>query len=241
MTFTVIASCPRTGKAGCCSATSTPAVGWRVADVVHGRGIVAVQAHADYRQLQLAKKLLAFGHGPAKVVKDLSESDPFFAFRQVAVLDLEGRAAVVTGPRARPWAGEIVGEHFVVTGNVLVGPQVVQAMADAFRASPDAPLERRLLATVEAGRDAGGQAEGQTSSALLVYDRWEFPIVNLRVDVDLEPIGALRRIFDWFEPLIPYYVERTLDPGSVVPKKAWLEQRGLAVNPFAPAASREPQ
>jgi uncharacterized Ntn-hydrolase superfamily protein len=234
MTFTVIASCPRSGRAGFCQSTSTPAVGWRCTDVVPGRGVVTVQAHGDYRQLQLARKLLAFGHSPAKVLKDLSESDPYYAFRQVAVLDLEGRAATWTGPRARPWAGEVVGQHFVATGNVLVGPQVVQAMADSMQASQAEDLEERLLRAVEAGRDAGGQAEGQTSSALLVYDRYEFPIVNLRVDVDREPIGALRRIFDWFRPLIPYYVERTLDPGSVVPKKAWLEQRGLVVNPFNP-------
>jgi uncharacterized Ntn-hydrolase superfamily protein len=242
LTFTVIARCARSAKMGFCQATSTPAVGWRCCDVVHGRGVVAVQAHADYRQLQLASRLLAFGYSPAKVLKDLSESDPYHAFRQIAVIDAEGRSATWTGPRARPWAGEIVGPDFVVTGNVLVGPQVVQAMADAFRASGDEPLEERLMRTVEAGRDAGGQAEGQTSCALVVHDVHAFPIVNLRVDVDLEPIGALRRIFDWFKPLIPYYVERTLDPGSVVPKKAWLEQRGLVVNPFEPRRSpQEPQ
>ncbi|HYF58973.1 MAG TPA: DUF1028 domain-containing protein [Burkholderiaceae bacterium] len=234
MTFTVIATCPRTGKAGSCQSTSTPAVGWRVADVVRGRGVVAVQAHADWRQLQLAKRILEFGHSPAKVLKELSESDPHFDWRQVAILDFAGRAATWTGPRARPWAGELVGEHFVVTGNVLAGPQVLEAMAAAFRASADLELEERLLRTVEAGRDAGGQPEGQTSSALLVHDRYEFPIVNLRVDVDAEPIGALRRIFDWFAPLIPYYVERTLDPSSVVPKKQWLEARGLSANPFRP-------
>lgn len=233
MTFTVIGYCPRSGKAGFCQATSTPAVGWRCADVVPGRGVVTVQAHGDYRQLQLAKKLMAFGYSPAKVLKELSEDDRFYAFRQVAVLDFHGNAAVNTGPRARPWAGEIAGPDFVVTGNVLVGEKVVKAMADAFRASAKEELEERLLRTVEAGRDAGGQEEGQTSCALVVYEKHDFPIVNLRVDVSLEPVGEMRKIFDWFKPLIPYYVERTLDPGSVVPKKAWLEKRGLVVNPFS--------
>jgi uncharacterized Ntn-hydrolase superfamily protein len=234
MTFTVIATCPRSGKVGYASSTSTPAVGWRVADVVPGRGVVAVQAHADYRQLQRAKLLLEGERTPTQVLDELAAGDPHYAFRQIAVLDVDGRAATWTGPRARPWAGEIVGDHCVVTGNVLVGPQVVQAMARAFDAGRDEPLEERLLRAIEAGRDAGGQAEGQTSSALLAWDRYEFPIVNLRVDVDAEPIGALRRIFDWFRPLIPYYIERTLDPGSVVPKKQWLEERGLVVHPFRP-------
>lgn len=233
MTFTVIAYCKRSGKAGFCQATSTPAVGWRCADVVPGKGVLTVQAHGDYRQLQRARSLFESGASPSKVLEELAATDKFYEFRQIALLDFQGRVATFTGGRARPWAGEIAGPDFVITGNVLVGQEVIVAMANAFRACAHEELEDRLLQAVEAGRDAGGQAEGQTSCALVVWERHAFPIVNLRVDVDLEPIGAMRRIFDWFKPLIPYYIERTLDPSSVVPKKTWLEQRGLTVNPFA--------
>lgn len=233
MTFTVIGTCRRTGKAGFCQATSTPAVGWRISDVVLGKGVVTVQAHGDYRQLQLAKRLMAFGHSPAKVMKDLSESDKYFDYRQTAILDFHGNSAVHTGKKARPWAGEIAGPDYVATGNVLVGEKVVRAMSDAFRGSEREELEERLMRAVEAGRDAGGQEEGQTSCALVVYERHEFPTVNLRVDVSLEPVAEMRKIFDWFKPLIPYYVERTLDPTSVAPKKAVLEKMGLPVNPYA--------
>ena len=233
MTFTVIARCAKSGKIGFCQATSTPAVGWRCTDVIPGKGVVTVQAHGDYRELQRAKTLIAAGHSPNEVLAALAADDLYFEFRQIAVLDLHGNAAVNTGKRARPWAGEIVGIDFIVTGNVLVGEHVLHAMAEVLTASANEALEERLLRTVEGGRDAGGQAEGQTSCALVVYAQHDFPIVNLRVDVSLEPVGEMRKIFDWFKPLIPYYVERTLDPGSVVPKKAWLEARGLTVNPFA--------
>jgi uncharacterized Ntn-hydrolase superfamily protein len=232
VTFSVLGYCPRSGKAGFCQATSTPAVGWRISDVVPGKGVVTVQAHGDYRQLQLAKKLMAFGHSPAKVLKDLSEDDKYFEFRQVAVLDFHGNVAVSTGKRARSWAGEVVGPDFVATGNVLVGEKVVQAMAQAYVAAAKEELEERLVRAVEAGRDAGGQEEGQTSCALLVYEKHEFPVVNLRVDVSAEPIAEMRKIFDWYKPLIPYYVQRTLDPSSVAPKKAVLEKMGLPVNPY---------
>ncbi len=233
MTFTVIGHCPRTGKAGFCQATSTPAVGWRCTEVVPGKGVVTVQAHGDHRQLQLARKLMEFGYSPSKVMADLQQDDRFFEHRQIAILDFNGVTAVRTGSLARPWAGEIAGAQYVVTGNVLVGENVVQAMARAFEDAAGAELEDRLLLSVEAGRDAGGQAEGQTSCALTVYERHAFPIVNLRVDVAIEPVQEMRRIFDWFKPLIPYYVARTLDPTSVVPKKAFLEQRGLPLNPYA--------
>ena len=233
MTFTILGYCRQTRKAGFCQATSTPAVGWRCTDVVFGRGIVTVQAHGDFRQLQLAKRLMEFGHSPAKVMKDLSEDDGFFDFRQIAILDLYGNSAVNTGSRARRWAGEVVGPDYIVTGNVLLGEKVVQDMSKSFQATAGQELEERLLKAVEAGRDAGGQEEGQTSCALVVYGEHTFPIVNLRVDVALEPIAEMRKILDWYKPLIPYYISRTLDPTSVSPKKATLEKMGLPVNPYA--------
>ena len=232
MTFSILGHCKRTGKAGFCQATSTPAVGWRISDVVPGRGIVTVQAMGDYRRLQVAKKLIEFGHTPDKVLKDLCEGDKYFEFRQFAILDFYGNAAVRTGNKTRSWAGEIVGPGYVATGNVLVGDKVVKAMSDAYLASESEELEERLMRAIEAGRDAGGQEEGQTSAAIVVYGRHEFPLVNLRADVSAEPVGELRRNFDWFKPLIDYYEKRTLDPESVVPKKAYLEKLGLKPNPY---------
>lgn len=233
MTFTLIGHCRKTGKVGFCQATSTPAVGWRCTDVVFGRGVLTVQAHGDYRQVLRAKALMESGLSPSAVLADLKAGDKYFEHRQVAILDMSGNAAVNTGQKARPWAGEIVGPDYVATGNVLVGHKVVDAMATAFEAGSGLELEERLLRSVEAGRDAGGQEEGQTSCALVVYEKYEFPIVNLRVDVSLEPIAEMRKIFDWFKPLIPYYVKRTLDPTSVEPKKAVLAAMGLPMNPYA--------
>ena len=192
-----------------------------------------MQAHGDFRQLKLAVKLMEFGYSPNKVLLDLQQDDTHFDFRQIAILDFQGKAAVHTGPHTRAWSGEIVGPQHVVTGNVLASDGVLQAMSRAFLDSGHAELEDRLLLAVEAGRDAGGQPEGQTSCALTVYERHAFPIVNLRVDVAWEPVGEMRKIFNWFKPLIPYYIARTLDPTSVNPKKAFLEERGLPINPFA--------
>jgi uncharacterized Ntn-hydrolase superfamily protein len=233
MTFSILGFCSRTGKAGFCQSTSTPAVGWRCTDVVLHRGIVTVQAHGDYRQLLIAKRLMELGLGPAKVLSDLKEGDRFFEYRQIAILDFRNNVAVHTGSKAYPWAGEVVGQNHVATGNVLVGKQVVQAMSDAFLANEKDELEDRLLKAVEAGRDAGGQPDGQTSAAIVVYAREEFPIVNLRVDVSLEPVGELRKIFNWFKPLIPYYVTRTNDPSSVPRFRSVLMDLGLPQNPYS--------
>ncbi len=233
MTFTILGHCRRTGKVGFCQATSSVAVGWRCSDVVFGRGVLTVQGTGDSRQMQQAKRLLEEGNSPAQVLERLRTGDPYFEYRQIAIMDIDGNVAVNTGTKTRPWAGEIVGKSHVATGNVLVNVGVLRAMSEAFESTQDLELEERLMRSVEAGRDAGGQEEGQTSCALLVYEQHSFPIVNLRVDVALEPIAEMRKIFDWYKPLIPYYVQRTLDPSSVAPKKATLEKWGLPLNPYA--------
>ncbi|MGE0718922.1 MAG: DUF1028 domain-containing protein, partial [Alphaproteobacteria bacterium] len=84
----------------------------------------------------------------------------------------------------------------------------------------------RLMRAIEAGRDVGGQVEGQTSAAILVYDDKAVSRVDLRVDHSLEPIAELRRIFDWFQPLVPFYAERCDNP-RVGRHKDWLKARGI--------------
>ena len=128
----------------------------------------------------------------------LAEHDLFFEYRQIAILSLDGNAVVHR--HNVPWAGQVVQTDHIVTGNVLVGEIVPTSMSQAFRRS-EAELEEHLMLALEAGRDAGGQPNGQTSAAIVVYENHEFPIVNLRVDVSLEPVRQLCRIFDWFKPL----------------------------------------
>jgi hypothetical protein len=51
--------------------------------------------------------------------------------------------------------------------------------------------------------------------------------IDLRVDLSLEPIAELRRQFDWFQPLVPFYAERCNNP-RVGRHKDWLKARGIA-------------
>lgn len=215
MTFTIVAIEPETGKMGFAITSSTPMVGAHAPKaLVPGFGLVGVQAHSDYRRMVVANNLMRFGHTPDKVLQELREGDEYVEHRQFFVLDLYGRTAEYTGRLAPPWAGTIAGLNYVASGNTLVRPQVVEAMSQAYLAAEGQPLEERLMRGIEAGRDAGGQPEGQTSAAILVQGRYEFPLLNLRVDLHEEPIGQLRRRFDWYLPLLAPHVERTLNPAS---------------------------
>jgi uncharacterized Ntn-hydrolase superfamily protein len=93
-------------------------------------------------------------------------------------------------------------------GNVLAGAEVVAAIAEEYQASGAYAFEDRLLRAIEAGRDAGGQEEGQCSASLLTFGPDEFSRSDLRVDLSDEPIAELRRVYDFYAPLVPYYVER---------------------------------
>src|SRR5260370_1225681 len=87
--------------------------------------------------------------------KQYESNDPDHAYRQIAILDRYGNAAAHTGSGTRPWSGHKIGAGYVAFGNVLAGPQVVEAISAGFMANPADDLEFRLLAALEGGRSAG--------------------------------------------------------------------------------------
>ena len=225
MTFTIVGRCKRTGHRGIAMATSSPAVGSRCSFVSHA-GAVAFQAVAEPRLGALSLRLLEQGFSPHKVVADVTLSDDWPGKRQIGIVDAEGRSSAFTGDDNMPWAGHITGENFVAMGNLLAGPQVVEAIAEAFHEKDSDILEERLMRAVEAGRDAGGQEEGQTSAAIQTHGDQSVSRCDLRVDISEEPVAELRRIFDWFKPLLPYYEERNRNP-NIQRVKDYFKQLGL--------------
>lgn len=212
MTYSISARCRRTGEYGVGIATYSPNVGVRCPVVVPGRGAGSLQAVANPLLLPMARRLMEQGLSAEKIVAELQSADPYPQSRQIAMVDVYGRAHAFTGGKNPAWCGHVLGEGYAVAGNVLAGEGVVKAMAKAFEDSPSEPLAERLMRSVEAGRDAGGQPEGQNSAALQVCGPHPFPIVDLRVDLHDTPEAELRRLWDWFRPMVPYYVERALSP-----------------------------
>jgi uncharacterized Ntn-hydrolase superfamily protein len=220
-TFTIVGRCARTQKLGIATATRSLAVGARVPHVRAYLGAVAIMAIADARLGQTALRLLETGYKAPSVIDELARLDPYAEYRQLAVLDGDGFAAARTGRHNRDWAGHHIGPDYVALGNVLTGEHVVATMEGAFKANAGEELEERLMRSLEAGREAGGQHGGQRSAALLVYDDRPFAHVDLRVDVHVEPVGELRRVFDVYKPAIPYYNLRQVD-ARVPPLDDWL-------------------
>lgn len=203
MTFSILAADPIAGQYGYGFTTSTPAASDLCATIVPGRGVLSVQAAGDPGQHALAGRLVEIGFSPDQVIAAL-ESDPLVEHRQLVVVSASGSTAVRTGAEAWGWAGDVVGKHHVAAANSVVSSDVTSAMSTAFIDSEREDLAERLMRAIEAGRDAGGQPDGQISAAVKVYGP-RSSSVNLKVDVHPEPVGHLRSIFDWYKTLRPHY------------------------------------
>lgn len=224
MTFSIVARCPRTGQYGVAVSTYSTNVGRSCPVVVANRGAASMQAVVNPALNAMAAEMMGKGISAKKIIAELLESDPRPNSRQILLVDAYGQAHAVTGSFNPAYAGHHVGAGYACGGNVLTSDAVVSAMANSFESSTELALSERLMRAIEAARDAGGQPEGQNSAALLVYGQRPFSLVDLRVDLHDEPVGELRRIWDWHQPMLPYfdtYLEETLK-GTL---KRWWEWR----------------
>ena len=193
----MVTRCPKTLTLGVCVSTAVPAVGSRVPHVEAGVGAIATQAKTNIFYGINGLKLLKASLSPQAALETMLKEDPDRESRQVIVIDREGRTAAFTGKETIGWKGHLVGEDYVVAGNMLVGSQVIEAMAQTFENS-EGELAERLLKALEAGQKAGGDKRGRMSAALLVAgkkQRGNRPILDLSVDKHYDPVKELRRIF----------------------------------------------
>ena len=164
-------------------------------------GAIATQAYANPRYGPDGLALLREGLRAAEVVERLVVADAGRDERQLGVVDAQGGSASWTGPGCNEWAGHRTGHGYAAQGNILVGPETVDALAETFEATAQRPLEQRLIECLAAAQAAGGDRRGQQSASLLVVQRdggyasLSDVLVDLRVDDHERPIEELRRIY----------------------------------------------
>ncbi len=168
-----------------------------------GIGALATQAHVNTTYKPRGLHQLRAGHTAQQTLEALLAADADRDQRQVGIIDVLGSAATFTGGDCYDWAGGMAEDDVAIQGNVLVGPQVVSAMAAAWHESAsDAPLTERLLAVLTAGDDAGGDKRGRQSAALLVvkeaggYAGLDDVLADLRVDDHPRPCAELARLLE---------------------------------------------
>lgn len=168
-----------------------------------GVGAIATQALGNPSYGPEGLALLKQGKTPQEVVEIVTSKDPMRENRQLGIVDNRGEATTFTGQSCFPWAGGITGENFAIQGNILTGRETVEAMAFAFQ-EREGPLAWRLVESLLAGEEAGGDRRGRQSSGLLVvkekggYGHFNDRYIDLRVDDHPTPIGELTRLLKMF-------------------------------------------
>jgi uncharacterized Ntn-hydrolase superfamily protein len=153
-TFSIIARDPATGELGFAVQSKAFAAGNRAVHIKAGLGVIAHQASANPMYGEIGFELLQAGHTPQQALDMMLRSDEGRDSRQVAIMDVQGRTASWDGPGANDWKGHKCGATYCAQGNILAGPQVVDALASSFEASAGRPLAHRLIDALDAAQAA---------------------------------------------------------------------------------------
>jgi uncharacterized Ntn-hydrolase superfamily protein len=195
MTFSIAARCPETGMMGVAVSTCLLCVGQLCPFVRAGVGAISTQSFVNPYLGLWGLDYLAEGLSASEVRDRLAAEDEGRNVRQFTVVDSKGRSAAYSGVDCVPWFGEQTGDGYAVAGNMLTGADVVAEMARAYEASAGEPFGERLVRALEAGQAAGGDKRGRQSAALKVAHTEDYPLIDIRVDDNPDPVPELRRIW----------------------------------------------
>lgn len=205
MTWSILAR-DSEGRFGIAIASRFFAVGALCIHAKAGIGALSTQALMNPLYGPRGLLLLAEGRRAAEVVATLTGADEGAAQRQLHVLPAHGAGAAHTGAACVEWCGHVMRPDFSVAGNMLAGPRVVEATAEAFERHAALPLAERLIEAMAAGEAAGGDRRGRQSIALRIQGPEDYPELDLRVDDHEDPLAELRRLhaksLERFQPFV---------------------------------------
>lgn len=212
MTISLAGHCARTGGVGGIISSSSPAVASRCL-WVGAQGVVLSQNVTDPALGVLGLKLLEQGYGAPGALAQLATARANSEWRQLAVLDSSGHGALFTGAHGLGVTAMAEGRDCVAAGNLLANTGVIAAMIQAFAAKPQDFIADRLLAALEAGLAAGGEAGPMHSAGIAVHEHDLWPCVDLRVDwSESSPLADLQLLWKRYQPQMKDYVMRAKDP-----------------------------
>lgn len=204
-TFSIAAIDPKTGEAAVIVTTRVPFVGRAVPWVRAGVGAVATQSWTVVEYGRQGLDLLEKGAAPQEALDKLLSDDKSRERRQVGIIDMKGRTAAFTGKDNGAWAGSRQGKNYTVQGNILVGPEVLDAVAAHLDSTEGSsmPLAERLILALEAGQAKGGDKRwGNFQSAAIRVADPNDPgrggdHISLAIDVGEheEPVAELKRVY----------------------------------------------
>ena len=255
-TFSLCAIDPATGQSGASVTTRVPFVGRAVPHVRAGVGAVCTQASTMVEYGQRGLDLMAKGVEPAAAIAQLLSDDQQRESRQLGMIDMKGRSAAHTGKGNGDWAGSRQGLNYTVQANIMVGPEVVEAVATTFESTEGTglALAERMILAMEAGYAKGGDRRwgNLQSAAIKIADPNDPGRGNDHIALAIEvgehenPVGEVKRIYYTTGRRLGYRTFSKVEGTDVVELKRMLNALGywrptLAAFPDAPRGINTPQ
>jgi uncharacterized Ntn-hydrolase superfamily protein len=214
MTFSLAGRCARTGAVGAVIASASMAVAARCVAVRAGVGAVCSQSTTDPRLREALLEAMASGLGAVDAVAAVTARAADIAYRQLAAVDAHGGSASYSGDLALGEATDISAADAAAAGNLLADRDVPAAMLAAFAGRAGGRLGDRLIAALAAGLAAGGEVSPVRSAGLIIAESVPWPVTDLRVDWDDDPVGQLAGLWRRWQPQAESYIDRALRPSS---------------------------
>ncbi len=215
MTFSILGLCPRSGMLGMAVSSSSPAVAARCAHARARVGVVATQNITDPTLGPKGLDLLAEGLDAQRALDRLKAQASHVEFRQLAMVDRNGRTAAFSGQKTLGTHAVALAENAAAAGNLLENAEVPARMLARFKEMDALDLGDRLIDALTAGLRAGGEAGPVHSAGLVMVRDVAWPVADLRIDWhDTDPIGELAALWRRFKPQMDDYVTRALDPSQ---------------------------
>ena len=254
-TFSLCAIDPATGQSGAAVTTRVPFVGRAVPWARAGVGAVCTQAATVVEYGQRGLDLMAKGVEPSAAIAQLLADDAGRESRQLGMIDMQGRAAAHSGKQNGNWAGSRQGRNYTVQANIMVGPEVVEAVATTFEAleGTGLPLAERMILALEAGQAKGGDRRwgNLQSAAIRVADPNDpgrgndYIALAIEVGEHAEPVGEMKRIYYTTQRRLGYRGFSRVEGDDVIELKRMLHTLGywrpsLAAFPERPPSTNTP-
>ena len=190
MTFSIVATNPSTKELCVATSTGLVAVGNLVPSILPNVGAICVQAMVKPSYRDSILDLMKNGSSNESAINNVLKKDKKKEHRQIIVVNAKGQTYVFSGLRMINIFDSCMEDNFAIAGNMLASGSVISSMKKAFLKNSNVFFPKRLLLTLIAGENAGGDKRGCMSAAI-EYFKPNRRIMTLRIDYSNNPLKDL--------------------------------------------------
>jgi len=190
MTFSIVASNPSTKELCVATSTGLVAVGNLVPSILPNVGAICVQAMVQPSYRETILDLMKKDSSNESIINHVLKNDKQKEHRQIIVVNAKGQTYVFSGLRTINICDSYMEDNFAIAGNMLASTSVISSMKTAFLNNANIFFPKRLLLTLIAGENAGGDKRG-SMSASIEYFKPNRRNMTLRIDYSNNPLKDL--------------------------------------------------